>query len=224
MPAAITLADVTDLLTGLAWPLLIGLVLWRLFPSIRRMIESRGFTVSAGGIEISVQQASEQIARQVDDLRTQVSALKADASAAQTEGGLESTSPIAVGVPRLRTVLWVDDFPENNAFEVASLRDKGLEVLQERSTAEAIRSLGSRGDVDAVISDMGRTENGVTHPDAGLELLAAVREQEAAPPVLIYASAPAVGRTRQAALDAGAVGVTASATELMEMLGKLGMR
>jgi len=220
---AITFAEVSDLLTGLAWPLLAAVVLWRLLPNIRSVIASRAFTVKAGGIEISVQQASEQIARQVDDLRTQVSALKA---APGVEGAtvLEAASPIAEGVPRLRTVLWVDDFPENNAFEVASLEEKGVAVLQERTTAAATREIAARDDVDALISDMGRTEDGVTHPDAGLELLRALREQGVATPVLIYASAPAVNRTREAALAAGAAGITASATELMEQLGRLGMR
>jgi hypothetical protein len=41
--------------------------------------------------------------------------------------------------------------------------------------------------------------------------------------VFIYSSAPTIARTRERALEAGAAGVTASATELMQMLGRIGL-
>jgi hypothetical protein len=42
-----------------AWPIMIGNVLWRMWPSIRKIIDSRGFTVKYGGMEVSVQDASD---------------------------------------------------------------------------------------------------------------------------------------------------------------------
>lgn len=220
--AADITTDAVDLLTGLAWPVLIGLVVWRLLPAIREVLASRGFTIHAGGMEISVQQASDNLTERIEDLREQVSALKAGST------GLESTaadaSPIAAGLPELRAVVWVDDYPENNAYEVDVLRRKGVAVHQARTTAEGLRLLDDRADVAAVITDMGRTEDGVTKDTAGLELIAQVRRRQPQLPVLVYASAPTVARTREAALTDGATFVTSSATELLEALGRAGLR
>ena len=222
LPAADITTDAVDLLTGLAWPVLIGLALWRLLPTIREVLASRGFTIHAGGMEISVQQASDNLTERIEDLREQVSALKAGSA------GLESmpadASPIAAGLPELRAVVWVDDYPENNAYEVDVLRRKGVAVHQARTTAEGLRLLDDRADVAAVITDMGRTEDGVTKDTAGLELIAQVRQRQPQLPVLVYASAPTVARTREAALAEGATFVTASATELLEALGRAGLR
>jgi CheY-like chemotaxis protein len=214
--------DVVDLVTGLAWPVVVGVVLWRLYPSIRRVIESRGFTVKVGGAEITVQQASEQIGERLDDLREQVSILKA-----QVEGGAATeetaASPIATGVPQLRRVLWVDDYPQNNAYEVASLERKGVDVTQVKSLSDALERLGDQGDIDVVVTDMGRVEDGAFRQDAGIQLIKALRDQGIDTPIVVYTSAPTLARTRDAALASGARYVTASATELLEMLGQLGL-
>src|SRR3954447_1077558 len=98
-PASFSSKDAVDLITGLAWPVVVGVVLWRLLPTFRDIIRSRAFTVTAGGMEISVQQASDQLASRLDDVREQVSALTTD-SVDPTEG-----------LQRLRRVLWVDDYP-----------------------------------------------------------------------------------------------------------------
>src|SRR4051812_46331240 len=164
LPFASTLrSDIILLLTGIAWPVLIGVIIWRLTPNIKQIMDSRGFTVKAGGAEITVgdnqitvQQASDQIHNRVEDLREQLSALKA-----QVADGNGTPSPIADGVPNLRSVLWVDDHPENNAYESKALTDKGVEVIQVKSTAEALTSVRTHRPFDAVISDMGRTEDGV---------------------------------------------------------------
>ena len=42
--------------------------------------------------------------------------------------------------------------------------------------------------------------------------------------MLVYASAPTVARTREEALTDGATFVTSSATELLEALGRAGLR
>lgn len=219
--------DVVSLITGIAWPVVIGVVVWRLLPTIKRVLASRGFTINAGGMEISVQQASENLTERLEDLREQVSALKAQVDAAgPPASGEEQTavSPISEGLPGLSAVIWVDDYPENNAFEVDTLRRKGVRVFQARTTLEAMRLLDSRPDTSAIITDMGRTENGYSKDTAGIELISQVRESQPQLPVLVYASAPAVGRTRALALEAGATFVTSSATELLEELGRAGMR
>jgi CheY-like chemotaxis protein len=215
--------DIVDLVTGLAWPVVVGLVLWKLLPTVVRVIASRGFTVTAGGMTISVQEASQQLADRLEDVREQVSSLKA--KVAQPRGEEAATvSPISSGLSDLRSVLWVDDYPENNAFEVESLDRKGVRVVQARSTDEALRILESRSDVDAVITDMGRREDGVERPDAGIELTTQLRARRPELPVLVYASAPAVARSGEGARAAGATFVTSSATELLDELGRIGLR
>jgi CheY-like chemotaxis protein len=212
-------SDAVDLILGLVWPVLIAVVAVVLYPTIRRLMESRGFSVKVGMAEISVQQASDQLSAQVDDIRQQLTALKERVDAAHGEA--PAPAPPIHGAPR--SILWVDDHPENNVYEIAALQGKGLSVVHARSTAEAGSALGSNGRFGAVISDMGRVEDGGFKADAGLSLIAMVRDQGLGSPVFIYSSAPTIARTREQALEAGAAGATASATELMQMLSRLGL-
>jgi CheY-like chemotaxis protein len=174
-------------------------------------------------MSISVQEASEQLNDRLEDVREQVSSLKAQFDGEESTDA-EAASPIARGVPGLRAILWVDDYPENNAFEVESLGRRGVRVLQARSTTEALRMADARPELDAAITDMGRREDGVEHPRAGIELAAQLRERRPELPILVYASAPAVARSRQDAEAAGATFVTSSATELLDELGRIGLR
>jgi CheY-like chemotaxis protein len=223
--------DVLNAIVGLAWPVLIGVLAWRLLPSIRKVIDQRGFTIKAGGAEITVQQASDQLKIGVEDLREQVSALKLRVSRLQDAGGPPASpitgappaSPITAGVPKLRRVLWVDDHPENNAYEVDALERKGVNVTLERSTADGLRAAGEASPpFDAIITDMGRTTDGQERPEAGLELIRALTDHQISSPVVVYASAPAIARAH-AALEAAGVPATGSATELLELLGRLGL-
>jgi CheY-like chemotaxis protein len=219
----VSASDVLDALVALAWPILIGVVVWRLLPTVRKILDQRGFTIKAGSTEITVQQASDQLVDRLEDLREQVSALKLQVAGIKGVGGAQS-SPIAAGVPKLHRILWVDDYPENNAYEVEALQRKGVRVQLARSTADALREVRSADPpYDAIITDMGRREGGEEHPQAGLELIAQLRAQGVQSPVYVYASAPAVGRARQQLEDQG-VPATASATELLEMLGRLGLQ
>ena len=209
-----------DALAPLAWPVLVALVLWRLLPTIRDVIGSRGFTVKAGSAEITVQQASDQMLDRVEDLREQLSALKLQVGAIDGVGGT-AISPITRGVPQLRRVLWVDDHPENNAYEVEALQRHGVTVQIAHTTAEGLHAAEhAEPPYDAVVTDMGREEDGTERAEAGLQLIEALNERQLPSPVIVYASARAINRTRERFEAAGAQG-TASATELLEMLGRI---
>src|ERR1700750_3378482 len=129
-------------------------------------MESRGFAVKVGGAEITVQQASDQLATQVDDVRAQLSALKAELEPRGENGprgaGVAAVpaSPIEDGVPLLRRGLWVDDHPENNVYEREALLRRGVDVIEVKSTGEAIKALNSQQSVDAIVSDMCRDAHG----------------------------------------------------------------
>lgn len=219
--------DVVDLVTGLVWPVLVGAVIWRLLPTVREVMASRAFSIKAGGAEITVQQASDQLSGRVEDLREQISALKAQVGAEPAVAGAEAegaaASPIVDGVAQLRSVLWVDDHPENNVYERQAIERKGVLVHLARSTAEGLEAArAATNPYDVVITDMGREEDGRSVGDAGLELLRQLRAGGFDVPVVVYASAGAVSRHRDEIMAAGAAGATSSATELLEILGQIG--
>lgn len=124
-----------------------------------------------------------------------------------------------ISVPAARSVLWVDDHPENNAMLAESWRRDGADVVIARSTGEALRLLGGRA-FGLVISDMGRREADVDVPDAGLRLLTKVRTTNPGVPFVLYGN---VGPYAEDARAAGATLVTDSTFELVEFAGGLGM-
>jgi CheY-like chemotaxis protein len=126
-------------------------------------------------------------------------------------------------VPRLRQLLWVDDHKENNAYEIDALMHKGVRIVTATSTADGVRAaLAADPPFDAIITDMGRTEEGRERPQAGLALIEQLRENNVDLPIFVYSSAQAISRSADQLRSAG-VAATASATELMEKLGRLGL-
>ncbi|MGZ8260274.1 MAG: TIR domain-containing protein [Caldimonas sp.] len=109
-------------------------------------------------------------------------------------------------------ILWVDDRPENNAFERRTLEAMGLEFTLAMSTGEALDLLAARR-FAAIISDMGRKEGS----REGYVLLEAVRATDTATPYFIYAGASAASHRREAAMR-GAQGSTNVAAELIELV------
>jgi CheY-like chemotaxis protein len=233
-----TAARIIEAIGSLLWPLLVAVVLIRVIPHIpgvvadlRRAMRARAFTVKIGGVELSVEEATEQLRRQVTDLQTHMAAQLAEvgepgppgragpptAPGAGPAGGVTQGRPDQ-GPP---IILWVDDDPDANTLELAKLRDDGVEVLLARSTAEAMDVLSLRRGVRAIVTDLGRAEDGEFRSHAGLALLRQLHEAEQDQPVVVYTSARRVELDRQDALDAGASAVTASATELFAALRRI---
>ena len=235
-----TAARIIEAIGSLLWPLLVAVLLIRVIPHIpgvvadlRKAMRTRGFTVKVGGVELSVEEATEQLRRQVTDLQTHMASQLAAQGVPVPSGppaapgappGTEAEAPTpgtpAAGAERA-TILWVDDNPDANALEVAKLRDDGLEVLVARSTAEAMDVLSLRRGVRAIVTDLGRSEDGEFRSHAGLALLRQLHEAEQDQPVLVYTSARRAELDRQDALAAGATTVTASPTELFAALRRL---
>ena len=219
-----TAARIIEALGSLLWPLLLAVVVLRVVPhlpglmaDLREALRTRAFKVKVGGAELSVEDATEQLRRQVTDLQTQMAAQLAERSPAQAAAA--GAAPQAY--QDRPTVLWVDDRPESNALELAKLRDDGVEVLQAKSTVEAMDVLTLRRGVQAIVTDLGRVEGGEYRPHAGLALMRQLREAGFEQPVLVYTSARGVARDREDALAAGAATVTASPTELFAALPEL---
>jgi CheY-like chemotaxis protein len=198
---------------------------------LRKAMRTRAFTVKVGGVELSVEDATEQLRRQVADLQTHMAAQLAERAEPAPSGPpaapgspAGATDGAAAGPARVEgraAILWVDDNPDDNALELAKLRDDGFEVLLARSTAEAMDVLSLRRGIQAIVTDLGRSEDGEFRSHAGLALLRQLHEAEQDQPVLVYTSPRRVELDRQDALDAGAVTVTASPTELFAALRRL---
>ncbi|MDQ3282159.1 MAG: TIR domain-containing protein [Acidobacteriota bacterium] len=111
-----------------------------------------------------------------------------------------------------RQVLWVDDRPDNNAYERKALEALGLQFTLALSTADALNILAERR-FGAIISDMGRKEG----PREGYVLLEALRETDTTTPFFIYAGSRALSHRREAAAR-GAQGTTNTPEELFDMV------
>lgn len=123
-------------------------------------------------------------------------------------------TPAAVRSARSRTILWVDDRPDNNRFEREALSALGFSFVLAKSTDEALAKLRERN-FDVIISDMGRP------PDsrAGYTLLSKLQEQGNSAPYIIYAGSRAPEHQAEARRN-GAFGTTNRADELMEMVAQ----
>ena len=118
-----------------------------------------------------------------------------------------------------RHVLWVDDRPENNATEMATLKELGVHVSTSTSTEDALSRLHA-GAFHLVISDWVRqsANSPATHGEEGLRLLETMRGQALHQPVIFYTgwtTAQELHSSVTRAATAGATGVTASPRELL---------
>ena len=126
-----------------------------------------------------------------------------------------------IDTPQQKRVLWVDDRPQGNALEMATLAKLQVEVVCVRSTSEAMLRIGSDPEpFDLVISDWERSSDGA---EAGLELLKRMREANVAPPLVFYhgefGSAKRAERAAQAQA-AGALGEAILPGELLALVLK----
>ena len=134
------------------------------------------------------------------------SAFRAASAAVRSE---EPERP-SLGAPR--TVLWVDDNPDNNILERHAMETYNIRFELARSTGEALAKLDN-AKFDAVISDMGRPQD----HQAGYTLLDDLRNKGNMTPYFIYSASNSPGRLQQA-LRHKAQGTTNQSDELTAMV------
>jgi CheY-like chemotaxis protein len=221
------MAEAVNAIASLLWPLLVLSALLLFHKPVSRLLRNADVTIEVGGQKLTIKQLSDQQGQLINDLQRQVAQLSQQitefSDRGQDAGGVVSnldidTTPLAVS----QAVLWVDDFPENNALIIDQLRRNGVRVDLAHSTLEGL-SLFGRKRYGIVLSDMGRREDGDDVSDAGLRLLRAVREYDPAIPFVIYCSARAARTFGERALAEGATAITASATVLVEQLSVAGI-
>jgi CheY-like chemotaxis protein len=237
------MASILDSIANLAWPIIVAVAVWRIAPTLRDVIRERdvkarggpsGIELSVGGQPISTQQAVDDQRRVTEAVRAELSFLAAELAALQQHtaedrnalppapvqsgaAAAEASTPV---VPALRRILWVDDQPSKNAYELAALRDREIDIVEATTTEEALSHLlNDRVRCDVIVTDMHRVENGQQRPIAGIELLKAMRKAQVDIPTVVYTSIRSVSLYASQVRDLGALGATATATELFELLG-----
>jgi CheY-like chemotaxis protein len=233
------MAQTIGAIAALMWPALILIALLMFRRPLRRVIQSaeqRKWTLKVGGQELGMEELSNQQNAMIADLQKQVGALsriigdlaqnahtpgqEAIGHLLPTESASLAHKPIMDQPASGHAVLWADDHPGNNALVIEQLQRNAVRVDLAKSTSEALSYLRQRR-YGAIISDMGRTENGTDIPDAGMRLLRAVRDSGTNIPVLFYTSSFGERTYGQEAIAAGATAITSSPTILFEHLQAL---
>ncbi|MFD2093245.1 hypothetical protein [Blastococcus deserti] len=202
-------AQLIKSIAAIAWPVIVVLALALAWPILRDRLKRDPVTFKYGSMELTL----ESVAKQVSDLQNQQIA-----GSQRGSGELPPAASTPIQIARGSRILWVDDRPQYNTFEVGRLKDCGIIVEQASTTNDGLRKL-VHGDYDLLITDMEREEGGHVHPRAGLELLRQVKSDPRLDlPTIVYCSPEAVHKYGDEALIAGAAAVTHSPLALLGIL------
>tara|TARA_E500000305_G_C3992441_1_gene222724 strand:- start:292 stop:792 length:501 start_codon:yes stop_codon:yes gene_type:complete len=113
-----------------------------------------------------------------------------------------------------KTILWVDDRPENNTYERDAFQEIGLHIDLSLNTDDAIDKL-EKNEYIIIISDMGRKEG----PREGYKLLDIIRSNNINTPFYFY-TVSNLPEHKKETLDHGGQGCTNNPSELFEMVVK----
>jgi CheY-like chemotaxis protein len=213
--------EVTDLLyalSGFAWPLLATYAFVKLYPYAKDFFSHDNVKIKFGTMELSAEQAAKSLSNQIEDLQNKVVQIEQKIAAKPLTPGLQEhllTYPIRRG-EKLR-ILWVDDFPSNNAIQIAKLMDDGYWIDVASITAQAIQMF-EYTKYDLVISDMGRVEDGINKPNAGVVLTREIRTRDKNVPIVIFSTKTAIAKFETLALEAGANYLTNSTIDLYQII------
>jgi CheY-like chemotaxis protein len=221
---------------SLLWPLVVLVVVLRLLPELRFRLRNSDVKVKIGAAELSLQDVSDTITRQVDDLQDAVQGILRDAPPATSapapaaatpptrvlRGGpaappapaAGTPSPAAAPVPHRRAVAWFGGDPVTSAYELAKLRGQGVTVLEAATPVDAVR-LVAAGQADVLVA--------AVEPGTASAVLREARSAGPATPVIVYGAAVGDDRDRAAFLAEGAAAATASPLELFTTLQRLGI-
>lgn len=211
------LQDVTfwTAVTSLGWPVAAITIALLFRRYLARLIDGENVTIKVAGMEISVREAAAQAGKNLSDLQERVARLE--------EGVVGVTDPNDVqdGSDGI-SILWVDDFPSNNAFIIEKLESDGYRVRKELTTDAGLKALAT-DNFGIIISDLGRQEGGQDNPFAGLEFTRAVRAANNDTPLLIFAGKRG-HQNRERLLAAGVTQVTSSAVDVFRFVDAHGPR
>lgn len=210
------LSKLLTALASLAWPLLIAALLYTLRDPLKNLIDSargRKFTIKVAGNELTMEEASEQQMAIVADLVKKVAELEKQMP--KTTAAIQAEIAATIRHASQR-ILWIDDRPKNNSMLVAALAEQGVKVDIALSTDQGLELL-SKGQYDAVISDMGRPEG----DHAGIDFTKKARSSNPTLPIFIYCGSWGARNLRNESLQAGVTEITASSSTLLSLVSSL---
>lgn len=209
-PLAVRVEEIADLLNAVAWPL-VALTIALMFRAPLKAVLRREKVEISGPMGFSISARGKDAAAQA---LVQASGFKGGERLAKAtaDAGVEVAVQGVEALGRPPRILWVDDRPSNNSFEVAALTSLGMHVQPSTSTEDALRWI-ERGPYDVVISDMGRPPD----DQAGYTLLDELRRRGDATPYVIYASSSSREHFDMA-VQRGAIGCTNQPVELVDMV------
>ncbi len=196
-------------LSNFAWPIALTIIALLFRKLLAQLLRREALTIKVAGMELSVQDVAEQTGKGMSDLQERVAILEQNFS----NGGKANAKSFSSANT---SVLWVDDYPSNNAFIIEKLENEGIRVRKELSTDAAIGALGN-DEFQMIISDLGRVENGQDNPFAGLEFARALRASGHNAPLLIFAGQRGL-ENRDKLLTAGANQVTSSPIDVFKFV------
>jgi CheY-like chemotaxis protein len=201
------------LVGAVAWPVVVLLVAWMFRGALRDVVSrAEEFSLSGpAGMSITAK-------RQAAATQALVRASEAKSGAPAPSRGtlrreVEETSRAVVDLGRPPRVLWVDDRPSNNRYEVAAFESLGMAVELSPSTEDALSKITDSRQFDVIISDMGRPPD----PRAGYTLLRNLRSRGDRTPFIIYAASRKPEHFDEA-VGQGALGCTNRPKELIAMV------
>jgi CheY-like chemotaxis protein len=203
------LSALAPFVSAVAWPIVVVVVAALFRRPLQGLLSGEQVALSMAGVSITSQRSAEAVRMLVRaNAKHPGRTLLFWRAASQVHVISQAVERLG-HQPRL---LWVDDLPSNNRFEVGALRSLGISVNQVTSTQQALTET-AQSRYDVVVTDMGRPP----HADAGYQLIEALRRQRCAIPVAIYASSRSKEHFNQS-IASGAVGCTNTASELFRMV------
>ena len=157
------------------------------------------------------------VSRQIEQAGRQRSAPPLSANGAAV---LQAQTRSLIDLTDQQRVLWVDDRPEGNRLEISALAKLQIEVVTTRGTDEALQAIAADSEgFGLVISDWERAGESA---QAGLRLLARLRQTGNASPLVFYHGEQGGRRARRAAdaRAAGALGEAVLPDELMALVAR----
>ena len=188
------------------------------------LLKRESLTMKVAGMEISVSEAARKSGEDLAALQERVACLESlRAAAAPRERPSYDDARAPADYQALKSILWVDDYPSNNAFDIEKLEREGFRVRKEITTSGGLRAVAEEP-FGLVITDLGRNEAGEERPFAGLELIEKLRAKGFTAPVLVFGGRRGIEH-RDRLLQVGADEVTSSMVDVWKFIErKFGQR